>query len=329
MTEDETLYALAPAALPNLRLRRYLGDDLCLPITAFTAEDARLLRTIYDFLQRMVAALTPVENLPPPLAPIEQLLREHSPDEITKTARVFGHASYAADPTPMLAKTIHDLRGGGLTPLLAQLHFAERVGLANTPLKLLFYLTRDHLKIMRNAVVGLDDTARERDLLLRLHDTGMIVQKWHGSRVQAKNGELRLEVSCRQHTAISQCCVEFGALDRVLYNLINNACRHATGEAVRLFLFPIPNAEGACLRFILLNEVAPADLAYLGGRELSTLFDEGNSTTGSGYGLAIATQFVSHAFGLPNEATAIAEGYVGARLLGNCFAVWFHWPRVA
>jgi hypothetical protein len=61
---------------------------------------------------------------------------------------------------------------------------------------------------------------------------------------------------------------------------------------------------------------------------LGTLFEAGTSTTGSGYGLAIATDFVSHAYGLKNHVQAVEGGYLGATLLEGTFAAWFHWPRV-
>lgn len=328
MTADESYYALAPTELANHRVRRYQGDDLCLPITAFTAGDAQRLRQIYGFLEELLAVLTPAGDQPATPAPFLALLKRQPPEDVVALAIQLGRESYAADPSPRMAKTIHDLRGGGLTPLLGQLQLAHAFGLEGAPLTTLYFLTRDHLKIMRNALLGLDDEQRERDLLPKLHGTDLIVEKWQGSTVQSQGRAVRLEVDCRQQTAISECCVEFGALDRILYNLLNNAARHAAGDAVRLVVLPVPEAAGDNLRFILLNDVSAKDRQYLGSIDISTLFDERTSTTGSGYGLAIVKEFVSHAFGLQSDSDAVRGGYLGARLLPASFAVWFHWPRV-
>jgi hypothetical protein len=328
MSAPDPFYELAPTELPNLRVRRYHGDDLCLPMAAFAPADAGRLRQLYGFLQELLGVLTPSGRTPAAPGPLRALLKRQPPEDVVQLATDFGGASYAADPSPRMAKTIHDLRGGGLTPLLGQLQLAGLFEVEEKAMNTLYFLTRDHLKIMRNALIGLDDEQRERDLLPKLHGTDLIVEKWQGSVVQYAGHAVRLEVDCRQQTAISECCVEFGALDRILYNLLNNAARHAAGETVRLVVLPVPDPAGDNLRFILLNDVSVKDREFLSSIDLATLFEERTSTTGSGYGLAIVKEFVRHAFGLPSEADAVRRGYLGARLLSGSFAVWFHWPRV-
>jgi signal transduction histidine kinase len=324
---QERLLGLAPLALTNYRVRRYQGDDLCLPVSAFVDEDQERLRALYSYLQALMATLA-ADHARASIPRIEEFLRVSPPDEITDVARQFGTASYAAQPSPLLAKTIHDLRGGGLTPLIGQLQIAQLSAVTEATANVLYFLTRDHLKIMRNALVGLDDAKREEDLLPKIHSTNFIVEKWQGATLHGAGSEVRIEVECRVPTAISECCVEFGALDRILYNLINNACRHTVSDFIRLILLPVPDAGGENLRFVLVNPVSAADLAQLRSLQLGTLFKEGTSTTGSGYGLAIATEFVSHAYGLKSTEQAIEGGYLGAAIVDDDFAAWFHWPRV-
>ena len=74
----------------------------------------------------------------------------------------------------------------------------------------------------------------------------------------------------------------------------------------------MPDADGQNLRFILLNAILPEDLPRLGALDLATLFKEGVSTTGSGYGLAIASDFVMHAYGLQSHDQALEGRYLGA-----------------
>jgi signal transduction histidine kinase len=129
--------------------------------------------------------------------------------------------------------------------------------------------------------------------------------------------------------AISECCVEFGALDRILYNLLNNACRHSAAERIHLALFPVPDENGENLRFVLLNALKEEDRVRLRSMDLKTLFQVGVSSTGSGYGLHVAAEFVAHAFGLASPEEAVADRYLGANLIADQFAIWFHWPIVA
>jgi signal transduction histidine kinase len=323
----DALLDLAPLDLPNHRVRRYLGDDLCLPLSTFAPVDQELIRALYAFLQELFTALqtdpetTRTDRL-------NALLRHRDPDEIVDQARAFGRASYAATPSPLLAKTIHDLRGGGLTPLLGQLQLV-RITAGAAALDTLYFLARDHLKIMRNALLGLDDAKRNEDLLPKVHGTDFIVEKWNGALLQHGPREIHLTVNCPKPAAISECCVEFGALDRILYNLINNACRHVATDSIRLVIFPVPDTDGENLRFVLLNAVTATDAETLRARNLDQLFDAGVSTTGSGFGLSVAADFVANAFGIADPAQAVAGRYLGARFVGEDFAVWFHWPIVA
>ncbi|MDB6171458.1 MAG: hypothetical protein JWL59_769 [Chthoniobacteraceae bacterium] len=327
MEMQETLLRLAPLKLTNYRVRRYRGDDLCLPLSAFSKDDQERLQAMYLYLQQLLDTLSPNQS-GPCIPRIKDFLRAQSTDEITHLTMEFGRSSYAAQPSVLLAKTIHDLRGGGMTPLLGQLQIAQFRGITEATGNALYFLTRDHLKIMRNALLGLDDAKREEDLLPKIHGTDFIVQKWQGAMLHGHGRAMRLDVECRQPTALSECCVEFGALDRILYNLINNACRHAAADSIRLILLPVPDSHGDNLRFVLVNAIRQTDLDYLSSLDMGTLFKEGTSTTGSGYGLAIATEFVSHAYGLKTPDQAIEGGYLGATILNGSFAVWFHWPRV-
>ena len=327
MDRHQVLYELAPLGLHNFRVRRYHGDDQCLALSTFAEVDRERLRTLYGFLLELQAALY-FQGDTPVVPRVMELLRLHPVEGIVDLIRPLGRASVSESPAPSMAKTLHDLRGGGLTALIGELDLAERRPLAEGALDALRFLTRDHLKIMRNALLGLDDVKRNEDLQPKIHGTDFIVEKWHGASLRGLGREIRLEVDCPLSVPISECCVEFGALDRILYNLINNACRHAASDCIHLVLLPVPDNEGKDLRFILSNVVSPQDFHHLSAMNLETLFEEGASTTGSGFGLAIASDFVTHAYGLGSHRQAIEGGYLGAALIEKSFAAWFHWPRI-
>ncbi len=320
------LLELAPVALDNRRSKRYHGDNLAISMIAFVESDRATITELYDFLRELLNLLNEEGR---DEARIMEMLRPGKMEPLIDNVSELGKRTYEADPHPLLAKTIHDLRGGGLTPLFGLIQYASLDGPTPAILNSLFFLTRDHLKIMRNALLGLDDAARERDLEIKLHSTDLIVEKWDGALFNSGTREIRLAVHCPESVAISECCVEFGALDRILYNLLNNACRHTAQGAIDLVLFPVPDRGGENLRCVLVNALAGADEANLRNVDLGSLFDAGVSTTGSGYGLSVVAEFVANAFGLGSADRAVAGKYVGVTLRQGKFVIWFHWPIVS
>jgi signal transduction histidine kinase len=320
------LLDLAPVGLPNRRSKRYHGDNLAISMSSFVEADRAIIVELYDFLKGLLDLLNQESR---DEARIVETLHPERVYPLMDNAGVLGKRSYEANPHPLLAKTIHDLRGGGLTPLFGLIEFANLDGPTPAMLNSMFFLTRDHLKIMRNALLGLDDAARTRDLEIKLHSTDLIVEKWDGTQLSSEKGEVRLAVHCPESVDISECCVEFGALDRILYNLLNNACRHTAREVIDLLLFPVPDRDGENMRCVLVNALAEADEAHLREVNLGTLFDAGVSTTGSGYGLSVVAEFVANAFGLSSPDKAVAEQYVGVTLRQGNFVIWFHWPIVS
>jgi len=320
------LMGLAPTALRSLRVQRYHGDDQAVAMGEFTETDAALIGRLYDFLQGLFTALTGrgAERA----AALEEYLGHEDIEALCQDVSRLGVTSYAARPGKLLAQVLHDVRGGGLSSIVAQIQMRKPGQADEATCECLYFLVRDHLKIMRNALLGLDDAKRNGDLQIKLHGTDLMVEKWDGLRLKSGQNELQLQVICPKSVEIAECCVEFGALDRILYNLLNNASRHAAHERIRLVLFPVPDERGGVLRLVLLNKINATDRRYLDRVDLKTLFQTGVSTTGSGYGLSVAAEFVSHAFGLGTAAAAVEGGYLGARLIGDEFAIWFHWPIV-
>ena len=122
--------------------------------------------------------------------------------------------------------------------------------------------------------------------------------------------------------------------------LTANACRYAANDSLEMAIFPVPGPPNECLRFVLSNEVSPADAMHLrdmisasdpgggGGQQIPNLFEAEVSSSGSGFGLRVVADFVADAFGLHDRAEALRERYVGAVLDGRTFRLWFHWPMI-
>ena len=340
----EALLKLAPLDLVNHRQGRYGGDDLCLRLKDLAAADQGLLRHLYDVLSELLYTIADdKDNTAHKWRQVESWMQRHGLDALIDQTRELGVASHQQSAGELLAKTVHDLRGGALSTLLGRLQMLDLLPHDDAQLNRIFVLSRDHLKIMRNAIVDLDFERREADRKPKAHAMKLMLDKWQNAVVGPKRQEPRVEmhIDCRYEGALTECCLESAAIDRIFYNLTNNAARHAANGQLDMVVFPIPDAAGSTLRFVLSNEVSDKDAAYLRmttsgggpvaktepehGATLVPLFTPRVSSTGSGLGLTVVADFVAKAFGLPDRRAALQGRYVGATLDGRTFRTWFHW----
>ena len=342
----DRLLALAPLHLPNHRRVRYLADDQCVGLDQLAASDQSILHNLYARLTELLYTIADSSTTDTQKwAGVQGWLDRYDLDVVIDEVRDLGLASHEQNPGETLTKAMHDVRGGALSSLLGRLQLLDRIPRQPENLNVLFVQARDHLKIMRNAVAGLDEPRREADRQPKAHAMQLMLDKWQGSIVGPKLDErpIRMEIDCRYEGPLTECCLESAAIDRVFYNLAANACRHAADERLEMVIFPVPEPPGDCLRFVLSNRIGEADAAtlrstvvaggadsvHLGtGHSLFALFEPGTSTNGSGFGLTVVADFVAGAFGLRDRAEALGERYVGAILDedGQTFRVWFHWP---
>ncbi len=333
---------MAPTHLRNHRHLRYVGDDSCVALEGLAQRDQMLLRDLYQALTELLYSIADTTTDDAQKWQAIGLWQErHNLDALIDQVREIGLASHAQASSEELSKAMHDVRGGALSALLGRLQLFEYLPRTEAGLKPLFVLARDHLKIMRNAATGLDEPRRNADREPKAHSIRLILEKWHESVVGPQWGErsIRMEIDCRYEGPLTACCLESAAVDRIFYNLAANACRYAAGDRLEMMIFPVPEAPGENLRFVLTNEVSPADAMHLrdmisasdpadpsGGRgqEAPNLFEAEVSSTGSGFGLTVVADFVAGAFGLRDRAEALREHYVGAVLDGQTFRVWSH-----
>ena len=341
----EALLTLAPLQLPNHRHSRYGGDELCLSLADLAEADQRLLRHLYAVLSELLYSIAGGQDgVPHKWRQVEAWVQRHGLDTLIDQTRELGVASHQQSAGELLAKTVHDLRGGALSTLLGRLQLLDQLPHDDAQLNRLFVLSRDHLKIMRNAITDLDAERREADRKPKAHAMQLMLDKWQNAVVGPKRQEPRVEmhIDCRYEGALTECCLESAAIDRIFYNLTNNAARHAANGRLDMVIFPVPDAAGGTLRFVLSNEVSDKDAASLRlltgsggpptpkpdpgqGAALVPLFTPRVSSTGSGLGLTVVADFVAKAFGLPDRRAALQGRYVGATLDGRTFRAWFHW----
>lgn len=327
------LRTLAPLHLVSYHSRRYNGDGLSVSLNTFGRSDQHLLRDLYGYLSELYQLVQ--AHMDEPERCIAQLRRG-----LTRTqwrslvARVRTLGEDVAEPaeSERLSKVIHDLRGGAFQTLVVQFELLERGKTQRDSIERVGFLVRDHLKIMRNAVPDLDPEGYDRDRRDNLHSINLLIEKWHHARHEAGGRSAQVEVACYFAGNVSERCLEFAALDRVVYNLVNNAVRHTADDRVYLGILPIPPERHRDLRFVVANRITGEQQRLLTtryGQSLGGLFEGGFTTGGAGLGMRICADFVLNAYGVRSVLQGVEGGYLGARLVEGYFIAWFHWPIAA
>lgn len=328
-SQDELL-ALVPAEHIKRRTHRYIGDSVAVSLGRIEAGDAAIVRALYGFLGALYKFVGEhLDGGAAALTALQGFTAEHGFEGLQQGVGALG-ATLAAADTPMdLRKAYHDVRGGGLPGLMLHLDaVASGEGQAQD-LERIFLLCRDQLKIIRNAIPDLDPAGYALDLEDRAHTTDLLRAKWSTDAYRLRDIQVELHLRCDFDGAVSERCMEFAALDRVIYNLVNNAARFAADQRVDLQMFPITGDDETDLRFVVMNRVGPEHRERLQsdlGDDLSRVFEGGYTTGGYGLGLRICGDFVTHGYNLPSLRVALGEGYLGARLIRDTFVAWFHWP---
>lgn len=312
------------------RSRRYVGDTVVTSMASLIAADAAIVRGLYEFLQALYRVVDPNAAASTDGATLrDQLGGLGYADLLEKIGRL--GAALSADATSTeLRKAYHDVRGGSLPGLLMHLDVVAAGEATAHDVDRIFILVRDHLKIMRNALPDLDPDGYARDLSPREHDAALLVHKWADAGYSAGDGQrVTVRLRCEFIGGVSECCMEFAALDRVLYNLINNAARFTTDGEVHVHALPLGDARETDLRVAICNRIDPDHRARLDADlsgDVSRVFAGGYTTGGHGVGLQICGDIITHGYGLASLREALAGGYLGARVVRDYFVAWFHWP---
>ena len=321
-----SLSAQWPDRVPKAR---YGGDGLDWSIRRLATTDRRALQDFYDAMLKLLATQIGFgDNTQNHIHTLTTWMVAVNWQSLRRDVAAIGPDTYAEFGTnPTLRKVFHDLRGGPMTSLSIDLGLV-RAGRGDTvdPQRV-YLLVRDVCKIMRNSFPDLDEDRYTADTQIKAHSVGLLVDKWR--RIQHEHP---LEVVTDFEGAVAETCIEFSALDRVLYNVINNALREAAGDnaAVTLGIFKEPSVPPRHVRFVISNPVAAQHADRLTQRfdgDLAALFTDDFSTTGSGIGLKVVSDFVSRTYDT-TVLRVLEAGYLGAMLADGRFTLWFHWPVV-
>lgn len=314
--------------------QRYQGTHAAIGVGDLPEADRAAIAELYQRLHTLYEVLTPYLDNPTPVA-LHEAVRSFVASEDWRRLRALAFGLGTAPGASVhVQHAYHDIKGGALSALVLQLDMLAQGMLRDGELDRIFLLVRDHLKILRNAVRDLDPEGYARDLQTKRHAASLLTTKWDHRRHRVEGNEAVVHLHSRFQGDIAERCMEFASLDRVLYNLVNNATRHALLEPrVDVMLAPVADGGTTQVRIAVANRIPLAHGKVLrqrfGGSDVSGLFLGGYTTEGSGLGMRIAAEFVSRGYGLLKVKDAIAQHYVGAHCEGRVFIAWFHWPAAA
>lgn len=327
------LTGLAPENLICYRPSRYAGDDISLLLNVFSDTDRATVTALYERLKDLLDLLKAHRDQPEQcLGLLEARIKQQSWPTLIKSLQELGTTSYQQRPSKLLSQVVHDLKGGALTSLLLRIQLIQ-MGIKRPESVLpMFFLTRDHLKIMRNGLRDIDAEWRNRDQGRQYHSLSLIKEKWQNATHYVGNKAVKVQLDIQYDGNVAESCLEFSAVDRVIYNLINNAALYAVEDVIHFHILTVPKGVPQHLRFVITNHISAEHKAALEqrfGQRLQDIFIGGFTTGGNGFGMRICAEFVANAYGVHSLDRCLADGYIGAKLEGATFVTWFHWPTVA
>ena len=331
---DQEILTLGPHQLQNRNPFRYQGEQERVTLAAFAEQDRNLLHRAYETLLELYVPLRHAHlEHGSQRKLLEGFVRSEKYRELALTMSHLGHATRAAQASAHdVQRLVHDLRGGAYQALSFRLQLLEAAPERVNGLQTIYFLVRDHLKIMRNCVADLDPERFAADACAKDHDVGLLVEKWSQPEFSATADPVQVDLRCHYTGTLCESCLEFSSLDRIIYNLMNNAARFTADGGILFALGGVPVAQPDAVRLVVANTVTPSHRAVLlakFGDSPGELFRGGFTTGGHGVGARICADFCAHAFGLSNFDEALGAGYFGARWFDEVLATWFHWPIIA
>ena len=319
MSPRDVVLALAASGLRNYRPSRCRDDDRALQLAAFAAPERETITSLYATLGDFRDALG-VEAV---MSAAQRLAFRDRLSAVLGSSR--GGAIFTSHAVnELVAEALHDIRGGAMTALLLGMTDVATAARRGHDDSALLALVRDQRKIIRSVVKDVDPVGRERDALMVPHSLADLAASLSSFSRLTDVRALVLDVHRDADAVVAESCLEFAMLERAVFNLLNNAARHADADPVDVWLDPVAGNA----RVAVINHVSRADAEKL--REVlatnSACLYTSFTTTGSGLGLGIVAEIVGSAYGLSETDELVAEEYVGTQIVDGSFVTWLHWP---
>jgi signal transduction histidine kinase len=323
---NKLYFDIAPINLRSMHTTRYDGTGFSATLEDFSPIDVQILKTIYEQIKAVYDLWLYMKDAPQ-YQLLQPIIEQFTSGDIVLLGKQLGETTQ--DPSQHLQKILHDIRGGALTTMISYAHRISKMNMYGDVefMRSFVFLARDQTKMMRSAIDDIDSITRAADERFRIHSIYDYVKKWNGFVYPSANHQnITVKVQCFFEGNITTCCLEASALDRVVYNYINNALRFAASDTITLTILPIGNV----LRWVVENLISSDNVLWQKqniGTNWQELYKGGITNGGHGIGLANCADIVAASFNI-SSANAIEEGYVGATVIDSTYYGWFHWNAV-
>lgn len=325
-----TLLGLAPTDIANFRGDRYLGDALNVSLKTFARTDQHIIQQLYQHLQALLqiveAEQGDVEKI---TEVVHTFAQQMNWKPFVREVQKLGRATLARKASQLVHQVVHDIKSGSFAALVILMQLMEMDLVTAVEVQRLIFLARDHLLIMRNSVRDVDRERFVPDRQLHAQHIKRFTQAWANTTYTLPGRSAQVVFDSDFWGDISAAPIEFAALTRVFYNMLNNAVKYSNDEYVYVSLLRLQTTDPRDVRFVLYNRISAEHHAVLlkhYPNGLGELFRGGFTTGGSGIGMRTCAEHVAGDYGLAKVDQCIEGGYVGATYQHSYFVSWFHWP---
>lgn len=330
MTREEilTLTTLEPV---SYRQERYLGGAFSLSLEDFSFDEQDLLRRLYeqlnDLLDRTQAdgQLSTADRLR-----LLEFLRQS--EFLPLQEQLFALMGETRSNEQKTKETVlYGLASGALASITGYLFLVQNNPLEKEYIQSLYYLTRDHLKLMRNLISDLDPIKRSHDEAAKWHSLQLLKEKWSAVTYRAFSAEVAVTFDNYYEGQVAARCLEFSEIDNIFYHLANNTLQFGQNPELNIGVLPVAGEKH--LRWVFANPISAAQKEAITRITADgvSLFEHGITTQpnqGEGFGLGSLAETIQHAYGLDDPFVAEEQGYFGWKIRDDRFYVWFHWPSI-
>jgi len=319
---DEIL-ALAPQDIQVQRKDRYRGGGAALRLEDFAEDEKAVITSLYEELQRLFQFLSPSGDDNP--------VRRK---ELSDLARELSLPAYQQQLIDLLNETeeerkatvFFDVAGGALSSLVGYILLIRVHGTESAYEQIMYYLVRDHLKIMRALIADLDPSGRARDEAPNYHSLDLLLEKWRDASYRAFERVIQVRFQNFYSGHVAERCLEFAEIDNLFYHLANNCVKFSVDGLMEIQVTALP--EKKHLRWVFANRIHSSQHESLASIRESgrSIFEKEVSTMGKGYGLGILAESIGHAYGFDSIREAEEEGLIGTQVRDDTFILSFHWP---
>jgi hypothetical protein len=281
LSDDMAVDPVPEADIVIHRTTRFSGETATCSLDEFTDSSLDNLRWLYDWLEQVGAFSARDFSDAEVLSGIEAFIAGGGLKRVVESVR---NVTPAQTASLRVSRLLHDLRGTALQQVVGLASLWQEGEVEPDTPRAVAILARDHAKLLRHSLIGLDEQRRLLDVGLRLHGVANLRNRMPWLLLSNDAGTVRIDFAAAWHGDFAITCPEFSTVLRQLYNLMGNAARHTANQLVLIRVYPTHEAEPRSVRFSVANALTPAEYAMLSPGVVARSW-RGYTTTGSGLGL--------------------------------------------